>query len=399
MLNIFGDGTGGTSGPGIQSSPMNENFNRMFDNIIIQKIEMLEDRAITQSKGLNAVFAEAYVDGDGRQNSVDTSSSTGVTFNTDSYEVDGDVPYFIIEASSISAIGDFAINNCKISVFSTGKWLLQCTTGTNAVKRAQIYKTLFYGTNGTDPRASSTYITGITALKTNISRDVGKRGIYAIATNANNTGTFSNTTTNTSCSAWSWCDITAVGANEIGTDTEADEEDNPANVAMLKATNRAQFQFPAGSLVNGGDATDPSTAVRAIILCAGTISWTNSPTVTDFTADNSIPELTTLTETIPSEIHHNIPTSTFTNTASSAIAAVKIKDWEDGASLQYKLTNATEDTGWLDFNIDGDEAYGKISSFTAFTAEPTKFIVRLIPKSSSPTAGYPSIYGAGVMVN
>ena len=66
-----------------------------------------------------------------------------------------------------------------------------------------------------------------------------------------------------------------------------------------------------------------------------------------------------------------------------------IEDWEDGANIQYKLTNATEDTGWLDAMNTSPE----VNSFTAFTSEPTTLIVKLIPKTTSPTAGYPSVKG------
>lgn len=93
---------------------------------------------------------------------------------------------------------------------------------------------------------------------------------------------------------------------------------------------------------------------------------------------------------------HNIPVGTFKNTPSKALAVCKIKNWEDGNSLQFKLKNDTEDTGWLDFNIDGDVAYGKLNEFTQFTSEPEEFIVRLIPKTTDPTPGYPGITGVGV---
>ena len=88
-----------------------------------------------------------------------------------------------------------------------------------------------------------------------------------------------------------------------------------------------------------------------------------------------------------STITHDIPSGTFSSTISSAFGTALIADWETGADIQYKLTgtSGTEDTGWLDYNT--------ISNFTAFTAEPDTLIVKLIPKTTSPTAGYPSIRG------
>ena len=86
-----------------------------------------------------------------------------------------------------------------------------------------------------------------------------------------------------------------------------------------------------------------------------------------------------------SVIQHTIPSGTFPSNINTAFGIPFIADWEDGADIQYKLTNSSEDSGWLN--------YGEVNSFTAFTSEPTTLIVKLIPKSSSPTAGYPSIKG------
>jgi len=87
-----------------------------------------------------------------------------------------------------------------------------------------------------------------------------------------------------------------------------------------------------------------------------------------------------------SEISHTIPASTFSSTISNAFLTFKADNWETGADIQYKLTNAVpEDTGWLDAN--------EIQTFTAFTSQPTTLIVKLIPKSVSPTAGFPSVRG------
>jgi hypothetical protein len=92
--------------------------------------------------------------------------------------------------------------------------------------------------------------------------------------------------------------------------------------------------------------------------------------------------------TTGSLIEHAIPSGTFSSTISSAILSPIVANWEAGAAIEYKLTNASEDTGWL--NAD------TVSSFTAFTSQPTKVIIRLVPKSSSPTVGYPAIRGFGV---
>lgn len=86
--------------------------------------------------------------------------------------------------------------------------------------------------------------------------------------------------------------------------------------------------------------------------------------------------------------YHDIPSGMFSSTISSAIGVPFFENWETGADVQYKLTNTTEDSGWLDCGNSPE-----ISSFTAFTSEPTTLIVKLIPKATTPTAGYPAIKG------
>ena len=81
--------------------------------------------------------------------------------------------------------------------------------------------------------------------------------------------------------------------------------------------------------------------------------------------------------------------SLLSSTISSCIGTPLITDWETGANIQFKLTNTTEDSGWLTYN--------EISEFTAFTAEPDTLIVKLIPKTTTPTSGVPSIKGFGVL--
>ena len=98
-------------------------------------------------------------------------------------------------------------------------------------------------------------------------------------------------------------------------------------------------------------------------------------------------------EITDSEISMTIPTGTYSDTISSAILVPKIEDWEASADIQYKLTGTAgaEDSGWLSCGVTP-----AVNTFTAFTAEPDTLIVKLIPKTTSPTAGYPSINGVFV---
>jgi hypothetical protein len=93
--------------------------------------------------------------------------------------------------------------------------------------------------------------------------------------------------------------------------------------------------------------------------------------------------------TTSANIVHTIPSGKYPATISRACFKALITDFETGATGRYKLTNATEDTGWIN---DGD-----VGEFTAFTSEPTSLIFELVGKSGTPTINKPASYGlAGV---
>jgi hypothetical protein len=89
--------------------------------------------------------------------------------------------------------------------------------------------------------------------------------------------------------------------------------------------------------------------------------------------------------TTPSILEHMIPSGTFNLGLSKVFMTVLKSNWEDGCDIEYKLINSTEDSGWLKHNTP--------STFLPFTKEPTKLMIKLIPKSINPSAGFPSIYG------
>jgi len=380
----------------------------------INLIRQLKNRSISFSSGSIEGWAEAYIDADGREDSV-----TGAIpiFDTDkyTYPTTTNDPIVVIEADDDTIT--WTNNNCILYKLQSGKWVLKCTTGDIEVKRAQIHKSLWYGTDGTDQLISD--FTSITAVKTNVTRDIGKRASYVKTTcietqnatrTATYTGTFDDTTDNTDCSSWSRIEIEAPSGNdaeltgtwelpegttlhtltketnedettdEMGTDLTADEDDNPAD---------SQIYFSVRNNLVQACVLD----VRMIMLHYDSITWAevdaNSimtiDSSVDYFDDNSIPVLSALTEAI---ISHDIPAGTFIATIKTAIGVPMIEDWESGIDIKYKLINATEDTGWLDVGTTPEK-----STFTAFTSEPTKLLVNLIAKVSAPTANYPSING------
>jgi hypothetical protein len=98
---------------------------------------------------------------------------------------------------------------------------------------------------------------------------------------------------------------------------------------------------------------------------------------------------TAATAATAAEITHTIPSGTFASDISSSVGVAFFDDWESGSSVQYKLSNASDDSGWLTSNA--------VSEFTAFSSEPTTLTVKIIPKSSSPTTAVPSIKGFWVV--
>jgi len=91
---------------------------------------------------------------------------------------------------------------------------------------------------------------------------------------------------------------------------------------------------------------------------------------------------------VDSEVVHSIPTDSMPNNMTNSLLVPFYSNYEEGNSVEYKLTNGTSDTGWLDTN--------KRETFTAFDAQPTQLIVKLKVKDTSPTWGYPSIKGVYV---
>lgn len=390
-------------------------------------IRQLEDRVVSFS-GDGGEWAEAYVDSSGRLDSV--NSATAI-FDEDKYKsvTNETEPFVIIEASSLTE-SDFKINDCNISSFEKSKWILTCEEGSDEVKRAQIYKTLFYGTDGSNPRASSTYITGISALKTSVSRDINKKAYYYSQIADTTTSSDSaeivrefnpvETTDNNDVSSWGYIrsarksgtsgggeghfDIpigtrvinnthgNSYGSTVIdnfGKDETEWEVDNPSDSEL-----RAQ----ANSNSNGSSITEARILILSnkdlnVVETTNTTSGSGSVSTNDidFYNDNSIPAFTEATEDFYIIITHNIPSGTFPSDISNCIGVPKLEDWESGSDVKFKLLNGTEDTGWLDINA--------WNTFTAFTSEPTQCTIRLIPKSSSPNSGYPSINGFCVLSN
>ena len=308
------------------------------------------------------------------------------------------VDIYTTSTTGISAIS--GVNNCETFLVSydgtTYIYRMYCDTGTAAVQRAQVYKTLFYGTDGTDYKVTG--ITGLTNLKTSESNDVGKRAHLALnyraqanATgNAQYLGTFVNTSTNTGCQVWSYANASISGGggsasvdiqfpnattinsasvsgpsgssttDETGTDTSGDNVDNPADIEL-----NTSFTISGGT---------PGGNTRALILCVGDITWsattggTNPGTQSnvDFNSDHSVPDLEAITfSSTDAVLLTNSETLVspgtifpFTDTEIDGSNSLTVEFTADGTNYQT-ITNERElqavtntgTTGWFRFTI------------------------------------------------
>lgn len=275
----------------------------------------------------------------------DAETNEGFLYDStnDLYELpdlsSGLTEYIIVEATSLSA--SWNANDVRTIEFATGKWLVWCTTGTDAVRRAQIHKSLWYGTDGTDALMDD--FTSVTTVKTSHANDVDKRAtLVNFLAGLNNgslnyTGTFADTSTNNDCSVWSKVRGEWIGAqggtltvrtefasgntintidvsgnstgevDELGTDRAADELTNPADIQIECA------------LPGAGGLTE---IANLVILHEGTISWVETGTQTttekDYTTDDSIPVMTAA-GSLAAEGVGLINTLIFKDTASSSV--------------------------------------------------------------------------------
>lgn len=296
-----------------------------------------------------------------------------------------DTTYAKVSASSYTGNWTNGTNNVHVNGSSSTGWSVFCDTGTAEVRRAQIIKTLFYGTDGTDPLVLE--FTTVTALQTTVTRDVDKRGHYIELQDTTTTtlitkeGTPANTTDNDDCSLWSNLDGSASGpdevhasayipsstivntasgggpttSDEIGTDTSGDEVNNPADFKVI--LDRHQ-----------GGGSGANARAEAVVLTKGTVTWATTggtPTTdndTDFTADHSIPAFTALSSDTSTLIFQDTATATATNTLSTwnasidASSTLTVSISYDGGSNYETITDATiqrnTNTGtavWLKF--------------------------------------------------
>jgi hypothetical protein len=260
-------------------------------------IRQLQDRTIELTKN---EFAEAYIDADGRLDSVDTVNTTAL-FLTNIY-TNGSVT-----ALSGTTYDPDTVTNPN-NAFNNA-------SGNYAEKHAYVTSlTASLGKTFTSRYVSKMYV------KCSTGRDVGGgtspyRVFYL--------GKYKSGT-------WTWTTVYTYSTNNTGEqffESFIDVDDTVEGLA-IKGLVRA---------------TSSSNSVVRFWL----LNWIEG------TADL--------------EIHHNIETGQFNNLKNVIGVPFTNKENYNDLDIEYKLTNTTEDTGWLNPN--------QINKITGFTNEPTKLII------------------------
>lgn len=373
----------------------------------LNTIRQLQDRTITFSAAQIEGYAEAYFDApDGRLNSVNTSNTTA-EFDTDKYAVPSwvlsdNLVYMDIYATDVdSAIEDVA-NNVELFELETGHYRLISYKGSIAEARNRLFTALFYLATTTP-----NHVTGLTELKYSESSLRGLKVQYlrqyftepAVFRYAGQEVV--TEWTQTSGKMHVLGDYLNGANNNTGHKLDLSMPKNTIlhtqTSSLLNNFNTSDYHF---SETSDGLKMRPYTSASSNVVftkdCRAVIAYENDLTRTttkvDFTADPTITESSIFNissdapdGSIEIKVEHTIPSGTFNSTINSGVCVPKIEDWETGANIQYKFQNATEDSGWFD--------YTEVANFTAFTSEPTKFILRFVPTDTSPTSGYPSVNG------
>jgi len=390
-----------TNGTDADADKVMDNFNKAWSFNILNKIRQNIDRVSVVSSGQDDIFTEAYVDVNGQNNSV--NNKTIAIFDTDKYKVfetifdpsTTNIYWVEIDATNGPSNGDVLLTT---DVYSTkideNKWIVWSSAAASVeANKAKVWWYLISGRYNIEDSTSVTSFSGITSLKSSDSNDAGKTW-YAMYGYSSGYGTYvtgwtwansaqdvkgwyaggGSSDAFTYYREYDWSDSSDAGTN-LYTTPAIDVNPTGEHFIKLNTADNGNFSYSMKVIELGTGSISITTGTENPIYI-NTVGWTLS-------TEQSVIDLTT----IPSIIEHDIPSGTYPSNISKLIGKVLYADWESGVSIQHKLKNATEDSGWIND--------GELGTFTAFTSEPTQYVVKLIPRSTSPTSGYPSIKGAG----
>lgn len=307
----------------------------------LNKIRQQQDRSVSSSNNKDDIFSDAYTDSNGRENTVNTSNTTALfSSSLQAYANDN-----ATASGTSEELGAYVNTN---PAYKTTVMDMTCTANTDVyVKDVQFV---------TDNSGSGT-------MTVSLERVASSGNFETILTKS---GSYGSGTSNfaTSLSDYGGVYIPSGKRFKIAITISGNDMHYDQNTSQTSVSGTL-FDIDSGRAAN-----DPND--RVIFGSSGGITC----------------ESITTTASVTKVVEHTIPSGTFSSTVSTLIGKALIFDTETGATITHRLENATENSG--------DIADGVLGGFTAFTSEPTKYIIKLTAASSGATPGYPIIKGAGV---
>lgn len=271
------------------ANQVNSMMNELMTGTGLNLVRMLQDREIDFSSGGFNWFGEAYVDADGRMDSVDIEETDAV-FDTDKYKYYEYSDYANEtrnEGSGVSEDWNVSLTGTiDLSGLGEGNW-------------AAYFSGIEFEVAGGD----TTYITA----------QIKKNGV-------------------TICTTPQW------GGYYTS---------NPFPIGLI-ATDYSDFLEDGDDFTVYMGQSGDDWMVHEDESFSGTY-WSFGTQ----TFWRGYLKLTIIDLDSPSDqITMDIPTGTFSSTISEAIGVPLIEDYEDGIDIKYKLTNTgSDDSGWLDYNV------------------------------------------------
>lgn len=164
-----------------KASEVNANISDVFNMVGKNHIRQLFDRAGVYSAGEDDGWGEAYVDADGRNDSVDTDvGDTTATFVTDEYQYSwGSSTGYFMDVHATSST-DTNSSYASVKQVASGVWRVWANETSIVLSRAKVLAHLFGDTDG-DGSGAALYANyaSVTAVKVSESDDVGKRASWS----------------------------------------------------------------------------------------------------------------------------------------------------------------------------------------------------------------------------
>lgn len=361
-------------------------------------------------------FAEAFITANGRNNSVNIDlSATESAFNVNKYEpydfTSPNMVYIDIYASSVDqAILTEKLNNLICVKVSQNIWRLYSWKNSLSEATNRLFVKLFANLpNGaTNPNG----VTGLTELRISDNKFRNKKIIYSSMS-----GVAQIEPANTQSIIWSlsetdnniayiiddWTCSGVYGTREYSYYFPISTRIHYQPMGAAGSSNFETGTINSVSAFDGVKMTAYSSKIggsypyygcsfRNIMIFSSNLNCTvtsTGPSLVSYTTSGSF----ILSNTPPDPVNNSyvstisiiIPPGTFTSNISKICGIPLFASWETDDDIQFKLTNGSDDTGWL--------KHDEPCSFDPFLSEPTGLIIKMIPKSVSPSPSSPSLYG------